>query len=197
MLRCGRLCRGIKSNASQNPYPYPKNPHPTPHQIFHLPQNASQKAVKNRCKLHIFNSVNTCIHTGRFSDYELVRIYHPDSPVLQALNEPPDFSRFHAITVAYDALRGKSSSPRPVDSDVSLGRNSEAAMVKARMAERARRAEFLESGKDERWKEWIFMGAILLVWSLSFNLDHLFLMLTYCNYPRADGGRFRSTNFLD
>jgi hypothetical protein len=117
--------------------------------------------------------VNTCIHTRRFSDYELVRIYHPDSPVLQALNEPPDFSRFHAITVAYDALRGKSSSPRPADSDVSLGRNSEAAMVKARMAERARRAEFLETGKDERWKEWIFMGAILLVWSLSFSLNHL------------------------
>jgi len=37
------------ARCSANPYPYPPNSNPTPHQIFHLPLSASQKEVKARC----------------------------------------------------------------------------------------------------------------------------------------------------
>lgn len=35
--------------SSSNPYPYPNNLNPTPHQIFHLPKGASRADVKARC----------------------------------------------------------------------------------------------------------------------------------------------------
>jgi hypothetical protein len=34
----------------KNPFPYPNNAKPTPHQIFHLPVNATQAQIKARCK---------------------------------------------------------------------------------------------------------------------------------------------------
>ena len=34
----------------KNPFPYPNNAKPTPHQIFHLPFNATQAQIKARCK---------------------------------------------------------------------------------------------------------------------------------------------------
>jgi len=123
-----------------------------------------------------------------FSDYELVRIYHPDTSVSHALKDPPDIAqaRFHAITAAYDNLRGKFPSASAADEsqgDVTL-RNSEAAMVKARMAARARQAEFLESGGDERWKEWIFMGAIVLVCSFKLT-PHTHFPFTFRVCPKT------------
>lgn len=33
----------------QSTFPYPAQPNPTPHQIFHLPPNAPQEAIKTRC----------------------------------------------------------------------------------------------------------------------------------------------------
>ena len=42
--RCASTAR-----SSTNPYPYPSNSSPTPHQIFHLPLSASQEEVKSRC----------------------------------------------------------------------------------------------------------------------------------------------------
>ncbi|KAL1661189.1 hypothetical protein GGF50DRAFT_61643 [Schizophyllum commune] len=44
----------------ENAYPFPTNPRPTPHQIFHLPVTATQKEIKARY-------------------YDLVRLHHPDS----------------------------------------------------------------------------------------------------------------------
>ena len=40
------------TRGSTNPYPYPSNSNPTPHQIFHLPLSASQQEVKSRCVHH-------------------------------------------------------------------------------------------------------------------------------------------------
>jgi curved DNA-binding protein CbpA len=127
-----------------------------------------------------------------YPDYELVRIYHPDSPISQATDVSPDIAedRFHSITAAYDILRGKRPFEGGSDEPQSRGRHAEAAMVKARMVARARRAEFLETGGDERWKEWIFVGAIVLVRPL-FS-DSLF------HFTRTtDRSRFRSAEFLD
>lgn len=76
-----------KASTTANPYPYPAHAHPTPHQVFHLPHSASHAEVKARY-------------------YELVRIYHPDSPVGRPLPAPAAQARFQGITAAYDALRG-------------------------------------------------------------------------------------------
>ena len=38
-----------QASTSSNPYPYPVKPHPTPHEIFHLPRSASRNDVKTRC----------------------------------------------------------------------------------------------------------------------------------------------------
>lgn len=45
------------------------------------------------------------------TDYDLVRIYHPDSPHSRTSNLPPKLKeeRFKAIVNAYDILRGKKS----------------------------------------------------------------------------------------
>lgn len=71
-------------------YPFPTHPRPTPHQIFHLPSNASQKDIKARY-------------------YELVRLHHPDSAQARSLPPGVAHSRFNSITSAYDVLRGKTS----------------------------------------------------------------------------------------
>lgn len=41
------------------------------------------------------------------ADYDLVRIYHPDSPHCRTLSQEERHSRFQTIAAAYDALRGK------------------------------------------------------------------------------------------
>src|ERR1700722_3469167 len=38
------------STAIKNPFPYPLHRNPTPHEIFHLPRDATPEAVKRRCK---------------------------------------------------------------------------------------------------------------------------------------------------
>lgn len=124
------------ASKSANPYPYPTQTNPQPHQIFHLPRNANQEDVKRRY-------------------YELVRIYHPDSAV--ARHYPPEESqaRFQAISRAYDILRGKaSSSGEPVEATHKVD--------PIRWSARARRPHFDDTASDERWKERVIMGAVLL-----------------------------------
>ncbi|KAI0093409.1 hypothetical protein BDY19DRAFT_990053 [Irpex rosettiformis] len=139
-------CRHASTSA--NPYPYPNNSSPTPHQIFHLPRSATQADVKARY-------------------YELVRIYHPDSPVSRVLPSATVQSRFQAITHAYDVLRGKTSHPSAINGDVNLSeverakanfRNLETAMWRAKQQ---RRAE-LRVGLDDRTKDAIMLGAIVV-----------------------------------
>ncbi|EKM54153.1 uncharacterized protein PHACADRAFT_209970 [Phanerochaete carnosa HHB-10118-sp] len=130
------------ASTSANPYPYPTNLNPTPHQIFHLPRSSTKAEVKARY-------------------YELVRIYHPDSPVSRPLSPTTAQARFQAITAAYDALRGK----RPLDLEPGEPERPRAdfhdlstAMWKARQR---RRAE-LNVGMDERWKDRLMMGAVVV-----------------------------------
>ncbi|TCD60927.1 hypothetical protein EIP91_009280 [Steccherinum ochraceum] len=132
------------SSSSANPYPYPTQAHPTPHQIFHLPANASLQDVKARY-------------------YDLVRIYHPDSPINRASALPPTLvhARFQSISTAYDVLRGRArlSPSQPIETarrDHDLG----AAMWKARQRKRAELA-YGEGVVSDKWKDRMMLGAIL------------------------------------
>ncbi|KAI0297833.1 hypothetical protein B0F90DRAFT_1633579 [Multifurca ochricompacta] len=86
--------RHASSSSSSSPFPFPTHRNPTPHQIFHLIPGASQAQIKARY-------------------YELARIFHPDSPTARNLPVSVRHTRFHAITKAYDILRGKSLHSRP------------------------------------------------------------------------------------
>ncbi|KAL1727409.1 hypothetical protein EV714DRAFT_217264 [Schizophyllum commune] len=80
----------------ENAYPFPTNPRPTPHQIFHLPVTATQKEIKARY-------------------YDLVRLHHPDSHNCRHMTPAERHRRFQAITNAYDILRGKKAPEGPFD----------------------------------------------------------------------------------
>ncbi|OJA08017.1 hypothetical protein AZE42_08015 [Rhizopogon vesiculosus] len=89
------------------------------------------------------------------ADYELVRIYHPDSVV--ARHYPPEVSqaRFQAISKAYDILRGKtSSSGEPTEATRKVD--------PMRWATKSRRPHFDDTASDEKWKERVITGAVLL-----------------------------------
>ncbi|KAF8340996.1 hypothetical protein F5887DRAFT_849671, partial [Amanita rubescens] len=79
---------GTAASSSSQKFPFPVHPKPTPHQIFHLPYGVSQRDIKTRY-------------------YDLVRIYHPDSPHCRMTPPAERRKRFQAIATAYDALRGK------------------------------------------------------------------------------------------
>jgi hypothetical protein len=48
-------------------------------------------------------------YSSGHTDYELARTFHPDSPASQALSSSVRHARFHAVTRAYDILRGRSN----------------------------------------------------------------------------------------
>ncbi|KAI0076370.1 hypothetical protein K474DRAFT_1262397 [Panus rudis PR-1116 ss-1] len=142
--------RASTTSTSANPYPYPAHSNPTPHQIFHLPQNASKEDIKQRY-------------------YDLVRIYHPDSPLSRTLPPSQAQARFQSISAAYDALRGKRLLPNG-ETVTSTGNpandfhNLSSALWRAKQRERRRRGAELGVGRgiDERWKDRLFVGAVLL-----------------------------------
>lgn len=99
--------------------------------------------------------------TDHNTDYELVRIYHPDSPVCRGLPAEKTQARFHAIRVAYDALRGKvplsaTGEPMPPKKDY---HDLSTAMWRAKQR---RRAE-LNIGIDDKWKDRLMLGVLSLV----------------------------------
>ncbi|THU87713.1 hypothetical protein K435DRAFT_848877 [Dendrothele bispora CBS 962.96] len=129
---------------SNNPFPFPSHSNPSPHQIFHLPRNATQEQVKHRY-------------------YELVRIYHPDKTDSSI---PPHqaHSRFQSISNAYNTLRGKPSSPsNSADPDSQAYRDPNYATTAARRAMHLRRhRELYEGGAvDDRWKDRIIIFGIV------------------------------------
>ena len=101
-------------------------------------------------------------------DYELARTFHPDSPTAHALPVSLRHARFHAITMAYDVLRGKShphlyhgSADTPYAAELARRRRQHA----QRQAYHRRAApEFAGAGgmdgADEAWKDQviIFVG---------------------------------------
>ena len=156
---CLTLSRQTSRNApatTTNPFPFPKTSHPTPHQIFHLPPNASQSDIKARCGSHTFLS-ESLRRSNSIPDFDLVRIYHPDKAAVSVL---PDVAhaRFQSITNAYDALRNKtplpaSSSPYP---------ESRYSATAATAHARSRGGE-LYSGFDDRWKDRLILAGLVAV----------------------------------
>ncbi|KAI0268579.1 hypothetical protein BGY98DRAFT_327742 [Russula aff. rugulosa BPL654] len=128
------------ASSSSNPYPYPPHSNPTAHQIFHLPLTASQKEVKSRY-------------------YELVRIYHPDSPI--ARGYPPEVSeaRFHAIATSYDVLRGRRTTLDPNSPDATP--HPRVDLHALWRAKQCRRHDPIEP-VDDRWKDRIILGSLFL-----------------------------------
>ncbi|KAF8070228.1 hypothetical protein FPV67DRAFT_1007911 [Lyophyllum atratum] len=130
---------GTRTASTTNSYPFPSNRHPSPHQIFHLPPNASEIAVD--------------------PDFDLVRIYHPDKAGPGVPSEVAH-ARFQSITAAYDALRGKTPlATSPFAASSSSSQDSRYPTTAAWRA-RSRRQE-LYTVKDERWKDRIMLAGVI------------------------------------
>ena len=104
------------------------------------------------------------------TDYDLVRIYHPDSPAALAGGTSPDaaHARFQAIASAYATLSGKKPAALLDGEDAGssgpgAARSSYHALSTAMWRARQQRRAELDVGLDERWKERMMAGAILLV----------------------------------
>ncbi|ESK92980.1 heat shock protein domain protein [Moniliophthora roreri MCA 2997] len=132
---------------SSNPFPFPSQARPTPHQIFHLPPGASQEQIKERY-------------------YELVRLYHPDKLSVSNPSEAEvAHSRFQAISNAYNILRGKSTSTdggADATANFRYGPDSQYATTAARRAMHLRRhKELYEAGAvDDRWKDRLILFGV-------------------------------------
>ena len=102
----------------------------------------------------------------RSADYDLVRIYHPDAPAARAggVSAEAAHARFQAIASAYAVLSGMRPSAHDGSDGPATVRTSyhELSTAAWRARRRQRRAE-LDAGLDERWKERMMVGAILVV----------------------------------
>ncbi|KAJ6586816.1 hypothetical protein DFH09DRAFT_910503 [Mycena vulgaris] len=116
-------------------FPFPTTPNPTPHQIFHLPRDASQADVKARY-------------------FNLVRIYHPDKADPSV---PSDVAhaRFQAIATAYNALR--TNSPSAPD------KANTATPAARAMYKRSRNLYSGPQLADESWKDRIIVAGVIFV----------------------------------
>ena len=105
---------------------------------------------------------------GRHTDYELARTFHPDSPASRTLPLSVRHSRFHAVTRAYDILRGRSNAH--------LGRGFTDDIYSAELARRRRQhahryayyqraaPESAEAGgADDAWKDQVIIVVGLAV----------------------------------
>ncbi|KAI5831171.1 hypothetical protein K523DRAFT_8770 [Schizophyllum commune Tattone D] len=139
----------------ENAYPFPTNPRPTPHQIFHLPVTASQKEIKARY-------------------YDLVRLHHPDSHNCRHMTPAERHRRFQAITNAYDILRGKKAPEGPFDpfaAELARRKRAYAAARRGRQQSMYRDyREYAPSG-DERWKDRVIV-TVGVLGSLVVCLPH-------------------------
>ncbi|KAL6300615.1 hypothetical protein BKA93DRAFT_740138 [Sparassis latifolia] len=153
-LRLGRRCQCLRPtyccpprrnvSSSSNPFPYPTNANPTPHQIFHLSHSASRDQVKARY-------------------YDLVRIYHPDSPISRAVPPQTAHARFQSISSAYAVLSGKAKTHGGPGNDGPEHATTYHNLSAAMWRERQRRRADLEVGFDEVWKDRMILAAIVLV----------------------------------
>ena len=121
--------------------------------------------------LTLNGSVMQLLTIGYRTDYELVRTYHPDSPASQALSSSVRHARFHAVSKAYDILRGRSNTH--------LGHNFTDDVYNAELARRrrqhARRQAYHQhatsenaeargmSGADDAWKDQVIIVVGLAV----------------------------------
>ncbi|KAI0074936.1 hypothetical protein K474DRAFT_1692044 [Panus rudis PR-1116 ss-1] len=161
MLRPPQIRRASTSSSSSS-YPFPTHSHPTPHQIFHLPVGATKSDVKARY-------------------YDLVRIYHPDSPHCRHIDARTRHARFQSIRAAYDTLMGKGFNSGagggtidPVYAELERRRRAQNARRRAaefadgafgREGAGAGKGRDWEASADDRWKDRIILtvGVISLL----------------------------------
>jgi hypothetical protein len=156
----------LASSSTSSRFPFPSHRNPTPHQIFHLLPGASQADIKARCT-SVRSSARSPADTYT-TDYELARTFHPDSPAAQALPATVRHARFHAVTRAYDILRGKPHSlTADDDASAELARRRRQRQVYRQRAA----ADFAEAagvgGADEAWKDQVIIVFGLAVRILS------------------------------
>ncbi|PPQ99765.1 hypothetical protein CVT24_009668 [Panaeolus cyanescens] len=127
-----------------NPYPFPSHRNPTPHQIFHLPHNATPKDIKARY-------------------YDLVRIYHPDK-LGSSIDAEAAHARFQSISTAYDSLRGKTALPGVAGSTTAAAPTTPPYQKTAAYAHlRKRQQDLYSSGAvDESWKDRLILAGVVL-----------------------------------
>ncbi|KAJ7080819.1 hypothetical protein B0H15DRAFT_786993 [Mycena belliarum] len=130
-------------------YPFPAQPRPTPHEIFHLPRGASQPEIKRRY-------------------IELVKLHHPDSHHCKDLPPEERHRRFHLVSSAYDTLslkRVRTEHDRPAWEE--LDRRKRAYHRHSRRAE-YERAEWRTPHVDARWTDRVILafGFVALVTGL-------------------------------
>ncbi|KIM45404.1 hypothetical protein M413DRAFT_442077 [Hebeloma cylindrosporum] len=135
-----------KTKQDHNPFPYPTHRNPTPHQLFHLPHNATEADIKARY-------------------YDLVRLYHPDKV---GASSTPDVAqaRFQAISAAYDVLRGKTPlNESGLGSRASNSASTSYQTTAAYRAMRRRRQELYDTGAvdDGRKDAWIIFGVVMTI----------------------------------
>ncbi|KAJ7691961.1 hypothetical protein B0H17DRAFT_1062264 [Mycena rosella] len=139
-LQCLVHARLSYSTASKNiQYPFPAQPKPTPHEIFHLNRGASQPDIKTRY-------------------IELVKLHHPDSHFCRDLTPAERHRRFQMISSAYDVLRLKRDIPerdRPAWEEID--RRKRAYHRHYRRAE-YERAEWNHPKMDERWTDRVILA---------------------------------------
>jgi len=115
-------------------FPFPRTSNPSPWDIFHLEKDASQAEIKARCafpRLPSYSEEQSLMH-AHSSDFELVRLYHPDVCKSRGLDPSLAESRFQAVTTAYNALRsGLGGSSFPLSAGVVDG---EAEEIRNRLA---------------------------------------------------------------
>ncbi|KAG7443541.1 uncharacterized protein BT62DRAFT_902569 [Guyanagaster necrorhizus] len=147
------------ASTSSSPFPFPPHPDPTPHQIFHLPYNASQQDIKARY-------------------YELVRQHHPDSLSCRDLPSSDRQARFQAIAHAYDTLRGKNLQ---TGTRRDWGEYADELQRRKRRWDRQQSARYnyanpprykWESNVDDRWKDNMILtiGVVSLVLGIAPSL---------------------------
>ena len=125
---------------------------------FISPQAPPKPTSKPDVRLSVYappprSLANICI-----SDYELARTFHPDAPAAQALPATVRHARFHAVTRAYDVLRGKPHTSLDDGGTYTAELARRRRQQAQRQAYRRRAAaDFAETvgvgGADEAWKD--------------------------------------------
>ena len=98
--------------------------------------------------------------TSNTTDYELVRIYHPDSPVARVYPPVVSEARFHAISASYDVLRGRRPTLDPESPDVIPRPRFD---LHALWRAKQRHRQDPVGPADDRWKDSVILGSLLVV----------------------------------
>jgi hypothetical protein len=104
-----------------------------------------------------FNGLSRSYSSGH-TDYELARTFHPDSPASQGLPSSVRHARFHAVTRAYDILRGRSNAHLGHDVyNAELSRRRHQHYHRQANYQRATPESAEAEGADDAWKDQVII----------------------------------------